>query len=144
MIDYANLTLANALFGGTLIGIAAVLLILGIGRVAGVSGILASAFHRKNISKGFSWELAFVLGLVSSGWLWLLFQDFPSVSITENSATLMMAGVLVGFGTRLGSGCTSGHGVCGLSRLSIRSLAATLCFIFAGVVTVYIVRHVLG
>lgn len=144
MIDYANLTLANALFGGTLIGMAAVLLILGIGRVAGVSGILASAFQPKHISKGLSWQLAFVLGLVSSGWLWLLFQDFPSVSMTQNNTTLIMAGVLVGFGTRLGSGCTSGHGVCGLSRLSVRSLAATLCFIFAGVVTVYLVRHVLG
>ena len=119
---------------------AATLLYAGIGRIAGISGILNQAIEQR-AERG--WRIAFLLGLVAAAAAW-----FASNDIAPRSGFplgwLLLAGLLVGFGTRLGNGCTSGHGVCGLSRLSPRSLAATLAFMAAGFVTVYLVRHVLA
>ncbi|MDN8693899.1 YeeE/YedE thiosulfate transporter family protein, partial [Staphylococcus aureus] len=89
------------------------------------------------------WRLAFVLGLVLSSWVWLLLAPLPEVQVTSNYQLLALAGLLVGFGARLGSGCTSGHGICGLSRLSGRSLVATVTFMTVAMVTVFVVRHLL-
>ena len=124
--------------GGTLIGLAAVWLFLSLGRVAGISGIAANALLR---SKENIWPLMFVVGLGVGGWLayWIV-GDKPSVILTvDQSVWLLVGGVLVGFGTRLGSGCTSGHGVCGVARLSKRSLVATLVFLAVGMCTATLV-----
>lgn len=140
-IDWPAFTPYSALFGGALIGLAVAMLLLGIGRVAGISGIIGGLFgaNRHEI-----WRWYFLAGLVLSPWLYRLFADFPPLQITNNIYVLVAAGLLVGIGTRYGSGCTSGHGVCGLSRLSIRSLAATLTFMAAGFMTVYLLKHIIG
>ncbi|WP_303749173.1 YeeE/YedE family protein [Stenotrophomonas pigmentata] len=130
-----------ALAGGVLIGIAATLLLWLTGRIAGISGILGGVVMPR--SGEVAWRAAFLIGLVGAGaaYLWLVpgaympRQGFPPL-------LLVIAGLLVGFGTRMGNGCTSGHGVCGLGRLSMRSLAAVLTFMATAVVTTYIVRHV--
>lgn len=131
-----------ALIGGTLIGLAASLLLLGVGRIAGVSGIAAAALLPQGERRDS--RAAFLGGLVAAG---LVASHFVEPSLVEPPALsfppLIAAGLLVGFGTRLGNGCTSGHGVCGLSRLSVRSLAATITFMAAGVVAVYLFRHAL-
>ena len=135
-------TPVSALLGGALIGLAATLLLAGIGRIAGISGIVNAAVEQRD---GRSWRLGFLAGLIGGAALWFVFGigvaaprvDFPL-------PWLIAAGLLVGFGTRLGSGCTSGHGICGLARFSKRSLVAVLAFMGAGVVTVYALRHVLG
>ena len=124
--------------GGSLIGLAAVWLFLSLGRVAGISGIAANALlrSRENI-----WPLMFVVGLGVGGWLayWIV-GDRPSVTLTgDQSVWLLVGGLLVGFGTRLGSGCTSGHGVCGVARLSRRSLVATSVFLAVGMCTATLV-----
>ena len=130
----------QALAGGALIGLAATLLYAGIGRIAGISGILNSAVERRE-ERG--WRIAFLLGLMVSAGTVLALRDagvregFPPMA-------LLAAGLLVGFGTRLGNGCTSGHGICGLSRLSKRSLAAVAVFMASGMACVYLLRHVLG
>ena len=132
-----------ALLGGALIGLAASLLLLTHGKVAGISGIYGGVLRRGTSDRGF--RIAFLAGLVAAGAVVRLV--FPSAFATTWSAALpitLAAGVLVGFGTQLGNGCTSGHGVCGISRLSARSLVATLTFMATGIVTVYVVRHVLG
>ena len=141
MMDWMNFTPQQSLSGGLLIGLATALLWLLNGRIAGISGITAGVL----ISSGAErlWRLAFVLGLVLSSWVWLLLAPLPVSQVTSNYWLLAIAGVLVGFGARLGSGCTSGHGICGLSRLSGRSLVATLTFMAVAVVTVFIVRHLL-
>jgi uncharacterized membrane protein YedE/YeeE len=132
------------LLGGALIGLSASLLLLANGRVAGISGVvgLLLAPARGEVT----WRLLFLGGLLAGGLLlvWLHPVSFaPPVSLTAGRvALLMVAGLLVGFGTRLGNGCTSGHGVCGISRGSARSLAATLCFMATGMLTVFLVRHV--
>jgi uncharacterized membrane protein YedE/YeeE len=130
----------SALMGGALIGLAATLLYAMLGRIAGISGILNSALDDRT-DRG--WRVAFLLGLVVAASAWLL-----GTGVAPRSGFplpwLIAAGLLVGFGTRLGSGCTSGHGICGLSRLSRRSLAAVLVFMGAGFATVYVLRHVLG
>jgi hypothetical protein len=131
----------SALLGGVLIGLASAILVLFDGRIAGISGILAGLLPPANAETG--WRLAFTLGLVAAPLAVALVAPFPHVVITASRIELLIAGLLVGFGTRLGSGCTSGHGVCGLSRLSPRSLAATGTFMAAGFVTVFVVRHVL-
>jgi uncharacterized protein len=122
------------IIGGTFIGLAAVWLYLSLGRIAGISGIATSALLR---SKDSLWPLMFVVGLGVGGWLayWFL-GGRPAMALTgEQSAWLVLGGLLAGFGTRLGSGCTSGHGVCGMARLSKRSLAATLTFLVVGMAT---------
>jgi uncharacterized membrane protein YedE/YeeE len=112
------------------------------GRIAGVSGILGGLL--KPVKGEVAWRLAFVLGLVASPVAYALFAPVPTPHIDANGGALILAGLLVGIGTRYGSGCTSGHGVCGLSQLSPRSLAATATFMGAGFVTVLVIRHVSG
>lgn len=134
-------TWMSALAGGVLIGVAATLLLWLTGRIAGISGILGGVVMPR--SGDVAWRAAFLLGLIGAGaaWLWCVpgaftpRQGFPPL-------LLVIAGVLVGFGTRMGNGCTSGHGVCGLGRLSPRSLAAVLTFMVTAIVTTYVVRHV--
>jgi len=131
----------SALAGGVLIGLAATLLLWLSGRIAGISGIVGGVLQPRQGEV--AWRAAFLVGLIAAGaaWLWLVpgaytpRQGFPPV-------LLVVAGLLVGFGTRLGNGCTSGHGVCGLGRLSLRSLAAVMTFMVTAIATTYIVRHV--
>lgn len=137
MIDWTHFTPLESAIGGVVIGVAASMLILFCGRVAGISGILGGVLSRANNDKG--WRIAFLLGLVLSPVLWRLVAPLPAVSITASWPMLVVAGLLVGVGTRYGSGCTSGHGVCGLSRLSVRSLIATLTFMAAAFITVWLV-----
>ncbi len=130
----------SALFGGALIGLAAVLLMLFLGRVAGISGIAAGILDPAAKDKG--WRAAFVAGLIGAPLLAGLFgHPLPSPELPESSLLVAFAGLFVGFGTRLGSGCTSGHGVCGMARLSPRSIAATLIFIVTAMLIVALMRH---
>ncbi len=130
-----------SLVGGLMIGVATVILLLGIGRIAGISGIAASLLKPKGLEL---WQVLFVLGLIISPLLYQLIAPLPAVQVTRSLPLLIGAGVLVGFGTRLGSGCTSGHGICGNARLSPRSMAATATFMGFGIATVFIGRQVLG
>ncbi|MES2858149.1 MAG: YeeE/YedE thiosulfate transporter family protein [Pseudomonadota bacterium] len=128
-----------ALLGGALIGLAATLLYAGLGRIAGISGVLNQALEQP---QGRGWRVAFLLGLVGGAALWFTFgSGVAPVRSGFPLPWLLAAGLLVGFGTRLGNGCTSGHGICGLARLSRRSLAAVAAFMGAGFVTVYVLRH---
>ena len=124
-----------------MIGIAVSLLLLLNGKVLGVSGILGELFNHP-LSKNY-WRLLFVLGLLISPLIYNIFYLIPIIEITSNKLLIIVGGLLVGFGSRLGSGCTSGHGVCGLARLSVRSFIATMTFIFFGFVTVYLIQKVL-
>lgn len=135
-----------ALAGGLLIGLASALYVLGNGRIAGIAGIVASPLRA--LSSGASLmpernRMLFIGGLLLAPWVWRLFAPLPAVSVDVGTLGLVAAGLLVGFGARMGNGCTSGHGVCGLSRLSLRSLANVLAFMGAGVITVFLLRHVL-
>ncbi|MGB1952280.1 MAG: YeeE/YedE family protein [Marinobacter sp.] len=112
------------------------------GRIAGISGILGGLLTPSRGDIG--WRIAFMAGLIGAPLLWLVAADMPAINVEASYPALIVAGLLVGIGTRYGSGCTSGHGVCGLSRLSPRSLVATLTFMAAGFVTVFLIRHVLG
>jgi len=132
----------GGLLGGALIGLAAALLLLLNGRMAGISGILGGVITSRQRNERF-WRMAFLLGLVAGSGLYRLFYGALPLQLQSGLPALLAAGLLVGFGTRLGSGCTSGHGVCGLARLSPRSLAATITFIALAMVTVYITRHLL-
>jgi uncharacterized protein len=131
----------GGLVGGTLIGLAAVLLLAWNGRIAGISGILGGLItataHGERI-----WRLAFIFGLIVGAGLVALVRGGLPLELQAGVPTLLVAGLLVGLGTRLGSGCTSGHGVCGLARRSPRSLAATIIFIVAGALTVFLTRHI--
>ena len=140
-IDWTHFTPWTSLAGGMLIGVAAAVLLLAAGRIAGISGIVGGllAPRRGDIA----WRAAFVLGLVAAPVLLAAFGALPEARIEAGTGTLLVAGLLVGLGTTWGSGCTSGHGVCGLSRLSPRSLVATLAFMIAGMATVFAVRHLL-
>jgi uncharacterized membrane protein YedE/YeeE len=138
-----DLTPFPALVGGALIGLASSLLLLTHGKVAGISGIYGSIFRRGTSDRAF--RVWFLAGLLAAGALTRL--AFPAAFATTWTATLpvvLVAGLLVGFGTQLGNGCTSGHGICGISRLSVRSLIATGTFMATGFATVFVVRHVLG
>lgn len=141
-IDWSAFTPVSALIGGALIGMAAAWLVLLNGRIAGISGILSGLLTPR--SGDIRWRLSFVLGLLLSPWLYSLVVSRPVIEIEASWYMLVLAGLLVGIGTRFGSGCTSGHGVCGLARLSPRSLVATLCFMATGFATVYVVRHLLA
>ena len=141
LIDWNHFTPWASLGGGILLGLASAAFILLNGRILGISGIVGGLFRPRSGDVG--WRLSFVLGMLVAPLLYATFVGLPPVRIDAGWATLLAAGLLVGFGTRYGSGCTSGHGVCGLSRLSPRSLVATLAFMFAGFVTVYLVRHAL-
>jgi uncharacterized membrane protein YedE/YeeE len=131
----------QSLIGGSIIGIAVSLLLLFNGKVLGVSGILGELFNHP-LSKNY-WRLFFVLGLLISPLIYSIVHPIPLIEISSNKLLIIVAGLLVGFGSRLGSGCTSGHGVCGVARLSVRSLIATMTFIFFGFITVYFIQKVL-
>ena len=139
LIDWNHFTPWASLTGGILLGLASALFILVNGRILGISGIVGGLLRPRSGDIG--WRLSFVLGMLVAPLLYAAVVDLPSVRIDVSWATLLVAGVLVGFGTRYGAGCTSGHGVSGLSRLSLRSLVATLAFMATGFVTVYLVRH---
>ena len=132
-----------AISGGLMIGTAAALLLLLSGRIAGVSGMAAAAARIADTGPPWSQATAFVLGLPLGALAAAVVVQTPDIEITSSSWLLVAGGLLVGFGTRLGSGCTSGHGVCGMARLSPRSIAATLTFMAAGFATVFIVRHLI-
>jgi uncharacterized membrane protein YedE/YeeE len=138
-IDWINFTAFGALVGGLLIGLSAALLLFFNGRIAGISGIVGGLLARPR-SGDYAWRIAFVAGLIAAPVLYQRIAQLPESRIDADWGTLILAGLLVGFGTRLGSGCTSGHGVCGLSRLSPRSLVATLTFMAAGFLTVFATR----
>ena len=142
MIDWAHFTPWSSLAGGLLIGVATAMFLLLNGRIAGISGILGGLL--RPMAGDIGWRVAFILGLLVAPLVYGLVAPLPSAQIDADTASLVMAGLLVGVGTRYGSGCTSGHGVCGLSRLSPRSLIATAAFMAAGFVTVFMVRHVLS
>jgi len=141
-IDWNHFTPLTALAGGVLIGIAAAMFVLLNGRIAGISGVLGGLL--RPVKGDSAWRVAFVLGLLGAPLVYLLFAALPRPQIDAGYGALILAGLLVGVGTRYGSGCTSGHGVCGLSRLSPRSLVATAAFMGAGFVTVFVTRHLLG
>ncbi|HEN3289269.1 TPA: YeeE/YedE family protein [Yersinia enterocolitica] len=138
-IDWANFTPFSALAGGVLLGIAVTILWFCNGRIAGISGILGGLLPPK--AGDISWRVAFLLGLIMAPGIYSLFTDLPLILIDADLPVLIVAGLLVGIGTRYGAGCTSGHGVCGLARFSPRSLLATLSFMLTGFATVWIVRH---
>ena len=141
-IDWPAFTPWAALAGGLLIGVAAALLVLVTGRVAGVSGTVGGLLRPS--TRDTAWRVAFVAGMVASPLVYALVAPLPAMQIDASYPTLVIAGLLVGVGTRYAAGCTSGHGVCGVSRLSPRSLVATLAFMLAGFVTVFLVRHGVG
>ena len=138
-IDTTGICTRCALAGGLLIGLAAAVLVLFNGRVAGISGILGGLFRPRAGDIG--WRPAFIGGLIGAPLIYALFRHLPQIQIEADPVTLTLAGLMVGFGTRIASGCTSGHGVCGISRLLLRSIVATLVFISMGFITVYLVRQ---
>jgi uncharacterized membrane protein YedE/YeeE len=143
-IDWANFTPWASLSGGVVLGVASALFILVNGRVLGISGILGGLLPPREGDAG--WRVSFLLGMLAAPLVYGLLAPAGFVQaprIDAGTATIIAAGLLVGLGTRYGSGCTSGHGVCGLSRLSPRSLVATLAFMGAGFAMVFVVRHVL-
>ncbi|WP_410498258.1 YeeE/YedE family protein [Chitinibacter sp. S2-10] len=143
-IDFANFTPLASLLGGALIGLSAGLLILLSGRIAGIAGIIGGLFSGGSWAKGDkSWRILFALGLLLAPALWSLFAPLPALTMVTSPVGLIIAGLLVGIGTRYANGCTSGHGICGLSRLSLRSLSAVISFMAAGFVTVFIIKHLL-
>ena len=141
-IAWTELTPWSALAGGVLIGLAAAMFVLLNGRIAGISGVIGGLF--KPVRGDVAWRGAFVIGLIGAPLVYGLLAALPLPRIDASFGALIGAGLLVGVGTRYGSGCTSGHGVCGLARLSPRSLAATAAFMGAGFATVFVTRHVFG
>lgn len=138
-IDWYHFTPWTSLVGGMIIGVAAAAFVLFHGRIAGISGILGGLL--RPVRGDIGWRLAFLLGLVGAPLAYAMFATLPAVTVAADNVTLIIAGLLVGLGTRYGAGCTSGHGVCGLSRQSPRSLAATAAFMLAGFATVFATRH---
>lgn len=134
-----NFTPLPSLAGGLLIGAASVWLLAANGRIAGVSGILHGLFAQPPGER--PWRAAFIAGLIAAGFLWRLFAPTPAPE--SGFLVMALAGALVGFGTRLGGGCTSGHGVCGLGRFSLRSLVAVITFMVCGMAATFVMRHVL-
>ena len=138
-IDWVHFTPWSSLAGGLTIGAAAAAFILLNGRIAGISGILGGLLRPRSGETG--WRVAFLAGLVGAPLAWGLFAALPDARVDAGHPVLLLAGLLVGLGTRYGSGCTSGHGICGLSRRSPRSIVATLAFMAAGFLTVWLLRH---
>ena len=132
----------NELAGGALIGIAAAILWLGVGRIGGISGVVANLFLLRQGHR--SWSLYFFIGLLSAYPLYVYFAGAPVVQMTDNKILLVVAGVLVGMGTYIGNGCTSGHGVCGIGRFSIRSMLATGTFMIFGILTVLVMNTMMA
>lgn len=141
-IDFEAFTPWTSLSGGLLIGVAASLFILFNGRIAGISGIVGGLL--RPVRGDALWRIAFLAGMIASPLMWRLAAELPVIEIDASYPVLIVAGLIVGVSTRYGSGCTSGHGVCGISRLSPRSFVATLAFMTSGVLTVYLLRHVVG
>ena len=141
-IAWTEFTPWSALAGGVLIGMAAAMFVLLNGRIAGISGVIGGLF--KPVTGDVAWRAAFVIGLVGAPLIYRLFAALPLPRIDASFAAMVLAGVMVGVGTRYGSGCTSGHGVCGLARLSPRSFVATGAFMGAGFATVFVTRHMFG
>lgn len=142
-IDWVNFTPSTALFGGLVIGLGASLLVVFRGKIAGVSGILAGFITVDGQANQHRlWRALFLAGLISASFVYRAFAPLPESNTSASLSTLVVAGLLVGFGTRMGSGCTSGHGVCGLSRLSLRSLVATISFMMSSFIVCYIFLHV--
>lgn len=141
-IDWNNFTPWASLAGGLMIGAASALFLLFNGRIAGISGIVGGLL--RPMRGDVLWRVAFVVGIVSAPLLFSAVRPLPDTEIAASYPMLIIAGLLVGIGTRYGSGCTSGHGVCGLSRRSPRSLVATVAFMFAGFATVFVARHLLA
>lgn len=141
-IDFTHFTPVAALVGGLIIGLAAAVLVLGTGRIAGISGIVGGLLLRPR--GDMDWRIAFLIGLMGAPVVAALLGHPVVPEIAAGWGEVLAAGFLVGIGTRYAGGCTSGHGVCGLSRGSVRSLVATLSFVTAGIVTVFVVRHVFG
>jgi uncharacterized membrane protein YedE/YeeE len=139
-IDWIHFRPWPALAGGLLIGLAASGFVLLNGRIAGISGILGGLL--RPAQGDIAWRVAFLAGLIGAPLVYVLFSALPEARIEAGDGTLVAAGLLVGLGARYGAGCTSGHGVCGLSRLSPRSLVATASFMLAGFATVFVLRHV--
>ena len=145
-IDWSAFTPASALVGGMVIGAATALFLLGNGRIAGIAGIVASPLRALVGGKPMAPEmtrLLFFAGLLLAPWLWRVAAPWPEMRVDIGSVGVIAAGLLVGVGVRMGNGCTSGHGVCGLSRFSLRSLANVLAFMGAGFATVFVLRHLL-
>ena len=145
-IDWAHFTPWASLAGGLVIGLATALFLFGNGRIAGVAGILASPLQALLAGKSLRPEtsrLLFLLGLLLAPWCWRLVAPLPAAAVDVGLAGLIAAGLLVGVGVRMGNGCTSGHGVCGLSRFSLRSLVNVLAFMGTGVITVFVLRHLI-
>ena len=140
-IDWNAFTPWASLAGGGVIGLAAAMFVLLNGRIAGVSGVLGGLL--KPMTGDIAWRVAFLFGLIAAPAVYVLASAFARPQIDAGWGALVLAGLLVGVGTRYGAGCTSGHGVCGLSRLSPRSLVATLVFMVAGFATVFVIRHLL-
>ena len=136
----AHFTPLQSLIGGLLIGFSTLLMIRLLGKIAGISGIVGQLWSADKDDR--AWRFAFVAGLLVSPLLYALFSPLPETSVVTSTPWIIVAGLLVGFGSRLGSGCTSGHGVCGLSRLSLRSLVATLTFMATAILVVWLLRHV--
>ena len=138
-----HFTPISASIGGLLIGLSATLLWIANGRIAGISGIVGGLWTAR--ANDIAWRIAFVLGLIAAPAVyWMAGGELPPITVSVPWPVIMMAGLLVGFGTRLGGGCTSGHGVCGLARLSQRSLVATGSFMATAIVTSFILRHLIG
>ena len=141
-MEIVNFTPVPALIGGVLIGMAALLLLALNGRMAGISGILGGLLPP--VAGDTTWRLAFIAGLMLAGLGFAYRGDLSAIEIEADTPVLIMAGLLVGIGTRIGSGCTSGHGICGVGRLSPRGMVATAIFVGVGMVTVFIARHMVG
>ncbi|EMD6371985.1 TPA: YeeE/YedE family protein [Morganella morganii] len=135
VIDSAAFTPVSAALGGLMIGIAVAVLLLFNGRIAGISGIFANMFTKQS-----GWRIAFIAGLAGAPWVYRLFAGQPDVVIAADYPLLIAAGLLVGFGTRLSNGCTSGHGICGMARLSKRSFAAVAVFMVSAFLTVWLMK----
>ena len=141
-INWQVFTPITSLIGGVILGLGAVFLIIFKGRIAGISGIVGALMQFQNTPKDhYLWRILFLLGLIGSYQIYSIIFGVPTIEINTSSIELVIAGLLVGFGTRMGSGCTSGHGVCGLGRLSTRSLIATLTFMTSGFVVCYLLLH---
>ena len=135
VIDSAAFTPVSAALGGLMIGIAVAVLLLFNGRIAGISGVFANMLTKQS-----GWRIAFIAGLAGAPWVYRLFAGQPDVVIAADYPLLIAAGLLVGFGTRLGNGCTSGHGICGMARLSKRSFAAVAVFMVSAFLTVWLMK----
>ncbi|HHR5859075.1 TPA: YeeE/YedE family protein [Providencia alcalifaciens] len=138
-IDWVNFTPWSAAIGGILIGLAVAILLILNGRIAGISGILAGVL--KPVKGDTAWKLAFIVGILVAPLLFTAFVYAPEVTITTSTPLLIAAGLLVGFGTRLGGGCTSGHGICGMARFSRRSIIAVVIFMLVAFITVAVINH---